>query len=98
MHPLVPPRRPSPTDGPGGRSARRPIDGSPPVPGTTDEGGGIPAAPEGLPMSRTLLQLAGLSLLAVLTLVGLECPTRGRPIARDEASDLQLVAGARRAR
>lgn len=45
--------------------------------------------------SRSLLQLLGLSLLAILVLVGLECQIHRRPTDLDEAPDLQLITAAR---
>lgn len=46
-------------------------------------------------MGRSLLQLIGVSLLAVLALLGLECPSRGRQAHLDEAPDLRVIAAAR---
>jgi len=46
-------------------------------------------------MSRSLLQLLGLSLIAILVLIGLECQTHRRPADLDEAPDLQLITAAR---
>lgn len=46
-------------------------------------------------MNRALLQLLGLSFLALLALLGLECPGRGRRASVDGAPGIQLIAATR---
>lgn len=80
---------------PGGGSLRRSSEVSPEGPSGADAGRVAPLTPEDFPVNRALLQLLGLSLLALMALLVLECPGRGRRASVDGAPGVQLIAATR---